>query len=98
MAQESDKLPFFKMYVIVGFFTRGLVEKTLEALSALTCNLSLSACIGGDRLNSGHHHNEFLELDFTVTVLINLLDDGVDGLEGERVGSAEVQDVSDLIS
>ena len=74
------------------------MDFTLEALSALICNLSLSCCCCDSLLEASHHHDELLELDLSVTVLINLLDDGVDGLQAERVGSTEVQDVSDLIS
>ena len=74
------------------------MDFTLEALSALICNLSLSCCCCDSLLEASHHHDELLELDLSVTVLINLLDDGVDGLQAERVGSTKAQNLSYLIS
>jgi len=47
---------------------------------------------------AGHHSDELLELDLTVTVLVDLLDNGVDGLNAEGVSATEAENLTDLIS
>ena len=49
-------------------------------------------------LKTSHHDDELLELDLSVAVLVDLLDNCVHGLSRERVGAAEAEHVPDLVS
>jgi len=54
------------------------------------CSLVLSS------VEASHHGDELLELNLTVSVFVNLFDDGVNGLDAQGVGAAETEDFTDL--
>ena len=49
-------------------------------------------------LETSHHLDELLELDLTVTILVDLFDNGINGLNTERVGASEAENLADLVS
>ena len=48
-------------------------------------------------LKTSHHGDELLELDLSVAVLVDLLDNCVHGLSRERVGATEAEHLPDLV-
>ena len=71
--------------VIVG---PSLATVAFSLYSLVCCHLLLKA---------SHHRDELLELDFTVTVLVNLFDNAVDSLDAKRISAAEAENLADLI-
>ena len=53
--------------------------------------------VTGHIIDACHHGDELLELNLTVAVLVNLLDDLVDGLGAQRVGATEAENLSDFV-
>ena len=49
-------------------------------------------------LETSHHLDELLELDLTVTILIDLFDNGVDSLNTKSVCATEAENLADLVS
>ncbi len=45
-----------------------------------------------------HHGDELAELDVSVAILVNLLDDGIDGLDTKSVLASEAENLTNLIS
>jgi len=66
-------------------------------LNHLVSSSSFALCLSC-LLNSSHHGDELAELDVSITVLVNLLDDGVDGLHAQLVGSSKAENLTDFIS
>lgn len=72
--------------VIVG---PSLATVGFSLCSLVSCHLLLEA---------SHHGDELLELNFTVTVLVDLFDNAVDGLDAERISATEAENLADLVS
>ena len=49
-------------------------------------------------LETSHHLDELLELDLTVTILVDLFDNGVDSLNAKSIRATEAENLADLIS
>ena len=78
------------MLVNVSILLNRLVSSSSPSSSFVVC-LSLS-------LKSSHHCDELAELDISITVLVNLLDDGVNGLHAQLVGSSEAENLANFFS
>ena len=69
-----------------------IVGPSLATVVLPFCSLS-----GQLLFETGHHGDELLKLDLAIAILVNLLDNCVDGFSAERVRATEAENLADLV-